>query len=104
MDKFKAIGKSLALWLAIALMIILAFNFFNSNNFKTPTEPFSTFVQQVQKGEVKKVVIQGQKVIGLTKDGKPFETYLPPGYNEIVKEMSKKGVEIEVKPEEGSPW
>jgi len=94
----------LALWLAIALMIILAFNFFNSNNFKTPTEPFSTFVQQVQKGEVKKVVIQGQKVIGLTKDGKPFETYLPPGYNEIVKEMSKKGVEIEVKPEEGSPW
>jgi len=104
MDKFKAIGKSLALWLAIALMIILAFNFFNSNQFKTPTEPFSTFVQQVKKGEVKKVVIQGQKVVGVTTDGKPFETYLPPGYNEVVKEMASKGVEIEVKPEEGSPW
>ncbi|MEO2083283.1 MAG: ATP-dependent zinc metalloprotease FtsH [Desulfurobacteriaceae bacterium] len=100
----KEIGKSLALWLAIALMIILAFNFFNSKQFKTNVEPFSTFIQQVEKGEVEKVVIQGQKVVGVTKEGLPFETYLPPGYNDIVKKMAEKGVEINVKPEEGSPW
>ncbi len=104
MNKFKEIGKNVALWLAIALMIILAFNFFNSNSFKRPVEPFSTFVTQVEKGEVKKVVIQGQKVVGVTKNGETFETYLPPGYNEIVKKMTNKGVEIVVKPEEGSPW
>ncbi|SMO55095.1 cell division protease FtsH [Balnearium lithotrophicum] len=104
MNKFKEIGKNVALWLAIALMIILAFNFFNSNSFKRPVEPFSTFVTQVEKGEVKKVVIQGQKIVGVTKNGETFETYLPPGYNEIVKKMTNKGVEIVVKPEEGSPW
>jgi cell division protease FtsH len=104
MNKFKEIGKNVALWLAIALMIILAFNFFNSNSFKRPVEPFSTFVTQVEKGEVKKVVIQGQKVVGVTKTGEAFETYIPPGYNEIVKKMTNKGVEIVVKPEEGSPW
>lgn len=104
MDKMKEIGKNLVLWLAIALMIILAFNFFNSNQLRTSQEPFSTFISQVEKGEVKKVVIQGQKVVGITKEGTPFETYLPPGYNDIIKKMAEKGVEIQVKPEEGSPW
>ena len=104
MDKMKEAFKSIALWLGIALMIILAFNFFNSNQMRTPVEPFSTFVQQVEKGQVKKVLIQGQKVVGITKDGKQFETYLPPGYNEVVKKLTEKGVEIQVKPEEGSPW
>ena len=100
----KEVFKSLALWLGIALMIILAFNFFNSSQMRTPVEPFSVFVQQVEKGEVKRVVIQGQKVVGITKDNKTFETYLPPGYNEVIKKLTEKGVEIEVKPEEGSPW
>jgi len=104
MDKMKEIGKSLALWLTIALLIILAFNFFNSNQLKNHTEPFSTFIQQVEKGEIKKVVIQGQKVVGVTKDNKPFETYLPPGYNSVIDKLTEKGVEIQVKPEEGSPW
>ncbi|TCK05163.1 ATP-dependent zinc metalloprotease FtsH [Phorcysia thermohydrogeniphila] len=104
MEKMKEVGKSLALWLAIALLVILAFNFFNSEQLKNHAEPFSTFVQQVEKGEIKKVIIQGQKVIGITVDNKPFETYMPPGYNDIIKKMTEKGVEIEVRPEEGSPW
>ena len=104
MDKMKEIGKSLALWLTIALLIILAFNFFNSNQLKSHTEPFSTFIQQVEKGEIEKVIIQGQRVIGVTKDNKPFETYLPPGYNGVIDKLTEMGVEIHVKPQEGSPW
>ena len=104
MDKMKEIGKSLALWLTIALLIILAFNFFNSNQLKSHTEPFSTFIQQVEKGEIEKVIIQGQRVIGVTKDNKPFETYLPPGYNNVIDKLTEMGVEIHVKPQEGSPW
>jgi len=104
MNKFKEISKNIALWLGIALVIVLAFNLFNSSQRRTPVEPYSTFVKQVEKGEVKRVIIQGQKVIGFTKNGKGFETYLPPGYTDVIKEMNKKGVEIEVRPEEGSPW
>ncbi len=104
MDKMKEIGKSLALWLTIALLIILAFNFFNSNQLKSHTEPFSTFIQQVENGEIERVIIQGQKVVGVTKDNKPFETFLPPGYNSVIDKLTEKGVEIQVKPQEGSPW
>ena len=78
MDKMKEAFKSIALWLGIALMIILVFNFFNSNQMRTPVEPFSTFVQQVEKGQVKKVLIQGQKVVGITKDESSLKpTFLP---------------------------
>lgn len=104
MDKMKGIGKSIALWLTIALLIILAFNFFNSNPLKNNTEPFSTFVQQVDKGKIKSVVIQGQKVTGITKDNHHFETYLPVGYNRIVDKLTKEGTEVQVKPKEESPW
>ncbi|SMP11200.1 cell division protease FtsH [Desulfurobacterium pacificum] len=104
MDKVKEIVKSIALWLSIALLIILAFNFLNANQVRNHAEPFSTFVKQVEQGHVKEVTIQGQRVIGVTIDGKPFETYLPPGYNDIITKLQKKGVEINVKPQEGSPW
>ncbi len=104
MDKVKEIVKSVALWLSIALLIILAFNFLNTNQVRSGVEPFSTFVKQVEEGHVKEVTIQGQKVVGITVDGKPFETYLPPGYNDIITKLQEKGVEINVKPQEGSPW
>jgi cell division protease FtsH len=104
MEKIKEIVKSLALWLTIALLIILAFNFLNSDQLKSHTEPFSTFIQQVENGEIEKVVIQGQRVIGVTRDNKPFETYLPPGYNGVIDKLTENGVEIHVKPQEGSPW
>jgi cell division protease FtsH len=104
MGKMKEVVKSLALWLVIALLIILAFNLFNSEQLKNHAEPFSTFVEQVEKGEIKKVIIRGQKIIGVTIDNKPFETYMPPGYNDIIKKMTERGIEIEVRPEEGSPW
>jgi cell division protease FtsH len=104
MGKMKEVVKSLALWLVIALLIILAFKLFNSEQLKNHAEPFSTFVEQVEKGEIKKVIIRGQKIIGVTIDNKPFETYMPPGYNDIIKKMTERGIEIEVRPEEGSPW
>ena len=99
MDKMKEIGKSLALWLTIALLIILSFNFLNSEQLKSHTEPFSTFIQQVEKGEIEKVVIRGQRVVGVTKNNEPIETYLPSGYNNIIDELTDEGVEIHVKPE-----
>ena len=100
----KDVFKTLTLWLTIALLIVLAFNFLNSGQLRTPAEPFSAFIQQVEDGKVKKVVIQGQRVLGVTVDGRAFETYLPQGYGEIVEKLVAKGVEVRIKPEEGNPW
>ncbi len=105
MDKSKEIIRSLGLWLAIALVIIIGFNIFNSSNHTTSNvEPFSTFVSQVDGGKVKSVVISGQEIKGLTKNDKSFKTYMPSGYTSIVDKLTKEKVEISVKPKEGSPW
>lgn len=103
MNRLQDILKSVALWITIALLMIIAFNFFSSPQFTRQNIPFSTFLQEVEKGEVKKVTIKGQQITGVTKEGKEFETYTP-YYPDLVKQLTEKKVEINVKPEEGSPW
>ncbi|WP_022847537.1 MULTISPECIES: ATP-dependent zinc metalloprotease FtsH [unclassified Desulfurobacterium] len=103
MNRLQDILKSVALWITIALLMIIAFNFFSSPQFTRQNIPFSTFLQEVEKGEVKKVTIKGQQITGITKEGKEFETYTP-YYPDLVKQLTEKKVEINVKPEEGSPW
>ncbi|WP_456398115.1 ATP-dependent zinc metalloprotease FtsH [Desulfurobacterium sp.] len=103
MNRLQDILKSVALWITIALLMIIAFNFFSSPQFTRKKIPFSTFLQEVEKGEVKKVTIKGQQITGVTKEGKEFETYTP-YYPDLVKQLTEKKVEINVKPEEGSPW
>ncbi|SNR81458.1 ATP-dependent zinc metalloprotease FtsH [Desulfurobacterium atlanticum] len=103
MNRFQDILKSVALWITIALLMIIAFNFFSSPQFTRKTIPFSTFLQEVEKGEIKKVTIQGQEITGQTKEGQEFKTYTP-YYPDLVKKLTEKNVEINVKPEEGSPW
>ncbi len=103
MNRFRDILKSVALWITIALLMIIAFNFFSSPQFTRKSLPFSTFLQEIEKGEIKTVTIKGQQITGLTKEGKEFETYTP-YYPDLVKKLTEKNVEINVKPEEGSPW
>ncbi|WP_297444996.1 ATP-dependent zinc metalloprotease FtsH [Desulfurobacterium sp.] len=103
MNRLQDVLKSVALWITIALLMIIAFNFFSSPQFTRQNIPFSTFLQEVEKGEVKKVTIKGQQITGVTKEGKEFETYTP-YYPDLVKQLTEKKVEINVKPEEGSPW
>ncbi len=103
MNRFKDIVKNLALWITIALIMIFAFNFFNSPQFSSPKIAFSQFLKQVESGNVKEVTIKGQKIVGLTKDNKPFETYTP-YYPKLVEKLSENDVKIDVKPDEGSPW
>ncbi len=103
MNRFNEVLKSALLWITIAIIMILAFNFFSSNQYSTKPIPFSTFLQQVQKGQVKSVTIKGQKIEIITKKKKKFETYAP-NYPELIKLLTEKKVVINVKPKEQSPW
>ncbi len=103
MNRFKDISKSIALWVTIALVMIFAFNFFNSPQFSSPKVPFSQFLKEVESGNVKEVTIKGQKIVGLTKDNQPFETYSP-YYPKLIDKLDENNVRINVKPDEGSPW
>ena len=69
-------AKNLLLWLVIAAVLLSVFNNFNM---QTPTEElgYSEFVAEVQRDQVKKVVVDGLTISGERYDGSFFDTIRP---------------------------
>jgi cell division protease FtsH len=95
--------KNLALWLVISLMVILLFNMFNRPQEGRLETTYSQFLTAVDKGEVAKVTIQGNRITGDQTDGKAFQSFMPRD-TDLIRMLREKGVEIRVKPEEETPW
>jgi cell division protease FtsH len=96
-------SRSIALWLVLGLMFLLLFNIFSRQQPREPQIKFSTFLDQVEKGQVKGVTIQGNVIKGESSGGEHFKTYAP--YDpDIVKTLREKNVDITAKPAEGDPW
>jgi cell division protease FtsH len=95
-------SRSIALWLALGLMFLLLFNMFSRQQVKEPEEIFSDFLNQVEKGQVSKVTIQGS-TIHVIANGEHYKTYAPQD-PDLIKMLRTKDVRIEAKPSEGDPW
>jgi hypothetical protein len=63
------VSRNIALWLVVALMFLLLFNFFSRTQQRSPEIIFSDFLNNVQKGEVASVTIQGNIISGDTSSG-----------------------------------
>jgi cell division protease FtsH len=96
-------SRSIALWLVLGLMFLLLFNIFSKQQAKPPEVMFSDFLNQVEKGQVSEVTIQGNSISGLTSAGEHFKTYAPQD-PDLVKTLRAKGVKIAAKPPEGDSW
>jgi cell division protease FtsH len=95
--------KNMALWLVIALVMVLLFNLFNQPKISRQKILFSEFQQAVERGEIRESIIQGNNIIGKFTNGTEFKTYAIIG-PELVKDMMAKGVTIDVRPDEQSSW
>jgi cell division protease FtsH len=95
--------KNLALWLVISLMVILLFNMFNRPQEGRVETTYSQFLTSVDKGDVAQVTIQGNRIFGKQTDGRTFQTFMPRD-TDLIKKLTEKGVEIQAKPEEETPW
>ena len=95
--------KNMALWLVIALVMVLLFNLFNQPKTSRQKVLFSEFRLAVDRGEVREVIIQGNNIYGKFGDGREFKTY---SINdpELVKDLMAKRVTIDVRPDEQSSW
>ena len=86
----------------IALLVLGLFNLFqNPNNTSSRDLPFSTFITEVDKGNVTSVDIRGSEVSGTFSNGTRFKTYSP-NYPELVQKLTDKGVAITAGPSEDS--
>ena len=71
--------RNLALWIVIAVMLVLLFNLFQGTGTHTTASAisYSKFTEQVQANQVKKVVFQGEQAKGEFSTGQPFVTTVP---------------------------
>jgi cell division protease FtsH len=94
--------KNLMMWGIIALLVLGLFNLFqNPNNSSSRDLPFSTFITEVDKGNVTSVDIRGSDVTGTFSNGTRFKTYSP-NYPDLVQKLTDKGVAITAGPSEDS--
>ena len=96
-------SRSIALWLVLGLMFLLLFNIFSRQQPREPEIIFSDFLNQVEKGQISSVTIQGNWIKGDTSTGEHFKSYAPTD-PDLVKILRDKGVKIAGKPAEGDPW
>ncbi len=97
-------GKAIIVWVIIGILLILAYNFFYTQNFYPVSHvSYTSFLEKVEKGKVKEVIIQGDKVTGILKTGEKVITYIPQD-KEFIPLLKKKGIDIVVKPEAQNNW
>ncbi len=91
--------KNLAVWLVIGLVLMTVFNQFNNRQVAQTSMEYSQFIEEVGKGNIAKVVIEGRVLKATTTDGRKLTSYAPPDLW-MVSDLLKHGVKIEAKPEE----
>ena len=98
-------AKNLLLWLVIAAVLLSVFNNFNMQE---PTEQvgYSDFIQEIQRDQIKKVVVDGLTISGERYDGSSFETVRPMVEDpKLIDDLLSHKVEVEGrKPEQQSVW
>jgi len=92
-------GKNLALWIVIGLLLVALFNLFQTSSSRGPqsTLAFSDFLNDVNRGQVADVTIQGNNISGHFTDSRAFTTYTPNDPN-LVTRLTEKNVRITAAP------
>lgn len=98
------IGKNIAIWVIIGLVLMTVFNQFNKRQDSQNQVEYSQFISDVESGKVQSLTIEGhplrgQWLKGKRRDGSSFATYAP--YDpQLVEELIKNNVRFSAKPEE----
>ncbi len=95
--------KNLALWVIIAFILLALFSMVNQP-VEAPQKIYSEFLDMIERGEVKEVKIQGEKVVGEDDKGKVFETVILKEDIQLMKLLREKGVRTVVVPPETTTW
>ena len=95
--------KNVIMWVVIAAVLMSVFNNFGgAKQAASKGLSYSQFINAVNAGQVKKVSIDRQDIVGLMSSGEKFKTRSP-GDIHLVDDLLKNGVEIVAKePEEQS--
>jgi len=95
--------KNLVLYAVIILIGILFIVPLFTSQVKPQEVPFSDFLNQVESGKVKEVIIRGEVVEGKLLDDKQF-TSRAINYPQLIPTLRQKGVNFKIEPPQDSGW
>ncbi len=96
--------KNILFWVVVGLFMILLFNLFSVPHHEPEEEViFSEFMTKLDKGEIERVIIKASHISAVMKDKTRIRTYSVE-YPELVQVLRDRGVQIEAKPPDESPW
>lgn len=98
-------AKNLVLWLVIAAVLLMVFQNFKPQS-RDEALSYSDFVQDVQSGQIKSVIVDGLVITGEKADGSRFKTIQPQIIDdELTNELVRSNVQfIGREPESPSIW
>jgi len=96
--------KSLVFWMALVVIGVLVWNF--STKFQTSHKPltFTEFMASVDAGQIDRVTITGNEIIGVNKANENFRTYAPPQYEGLANRLLDRNVSVSAREPATSPW
>lgn len=98
------VTRNLIIWAVISALLVVLFTTFTQPSSPQGRLSYSEFIAKVDEGNIKSVVIQGQKVNGETVNSEQFQTYAPANDPSLVQRLIDKDVTVRVEPPEESPW
>jgi len=93
--------KNILLWVVIAVVLMAVFNSFGPRAVPAAPLDYSQFLEEVKKGQVKRVTIDGRTIQGVATSGEKFTSYSPETDNSaMIGELLNNKVDIEGQPPE----
>jgi len=92
--------KNILLWLLIALVLMSIFSNVGTKQNTAAQIPYSEFIERVNRGDVKSVVIESRVIRGKDVDEGRFATYMPVDDPQLINDLIKNDVTVEGKPPE----
>ncbi|MEE8236456.1 MAG: ATP-dependent zinc metalloprotease FtsH [Gammaproteobacteria bacterium] len=78
------LAKNIILWIVIAIVLLTVFQSFGTRARQAQTIEYSTFLDFVETGSVRRVEFEGEKINGERLNGEPFITYSPETDNTVL--------------------
>jgi cell division protease FtsH len=93
------LGRNFLFWIALLIALVFLYDSFggNAGSDAYAKLPFSEFLNKIDDGSVRDVVLQGHYIEGHLNDGHKFSTYMP-NYPDLVDRLKQAGVKIEAVP------
>jgi len=73
--------RNIAFWVVLFLLVLALFNMFSSgqSSLNGMTQSYSSFIENVERGEVERVVLDGEKILVTSQSGQEYVTVRPDG-------------------------